>query len=156
MTEYTPEEPIKVPKFSEEAGFYTTNQRSKQMSKIRGKDTKPEIKLRKALWAKGYRYRKDFKKLPGKPDIAMPIHKTVIFVDGEFWHGYDWENRKHNIKSNRDFWIPKIERNMQRDGEVNHLLEQKGYKVFRFWSKEILKNLDAVVQEIVAHIEFHK
>ena len=156
MADYTPEEPIKVPKFSEEAGFYTTKQRSKQMSKIRGKDTKPEILLRKALWAKGYRYRKDFKKLPGKPDIALPIHKTVIFVDGEFWHGYDWENRKEKIKSNRDFWIPKIERNMQRDREVNYLLEQKDYKVLRFWSKEVLKNLDEVVEEIVAHIELHK
>jgi len=156
MTEYTPEEPIKVPKFSEEAGFYTTKQRSRQMSKIRGKDTKPEIMLRKALWAKGYRYRKDFKKLAGKPDIAMPIHKTVIFVDGEFWHGYDWENRKEKIKSNRDFWIPKIERNMQRDREVNFLLEQKGYKVFRFWSKDVLKNLEAVVREILSHIESMK
>ncbi len=126
------------------------------MSKIRGKDTKPEIMLRKALWAKEYRYRKDFKKLPGKPDIAMPIHKTAIFVDGEFWHGYDWEIRKEKIKSNRDFWIPKIERNMQRDREVNYLLEQKGYKVFRFWSKEVLKNLDEVVEEIVTHIKLHK
>lgn len=156
MAEYSPEEPIKVPKFSEEAGFYTTKQRSRQMSKICGKDTKPEIMLRKALWAKGYRYRKDFKKLPGKPDIAMPIHKTVIFVDGEFWHGYDWENRKEKIKSNRDFWIPKIERNMQRDREVNFLLEQKGYKVFRFWSKDVLKNLDEVVEEISSHIEIMK
>lgn len=153
MAEYSPEEPIKVPKFSEEAGFYTTKQRSRQMSKIRGKDTKPEILLRKALWAKGYRYRKDFKKLPGKPDIAMRIHKTVIFVDGEFWHGYDWENRKEKIKSNRDFWIPKIERNMQRDREINYLLEQKGYSVFRFWSKDVLKNLDEVVEEISLHIE---
>ncbi|MGB5982685.1 MAG: very short patch repair endonuclease [Nonlabens sp.] len=154
MAEYTPEEPIKVPKFSEEAGFYTTKQRSRQMSKIRGKDTKPEIMLRKALWAKGYRYRKDFKKLIGKPDIAMPIHKTVVFVDGEFWHGQDWENRKKKIKSNRDFWIPKIERNMQRDREVNFKLKQLGYKVFRFWSKDVLKNLDEVVEEIVGHIKY--
>jgi DNA mismatch endonuclease (patch repair protein) len=150
---YETEEPIKVPKFSEEAGFYTTPQRSKQMSKIRGKDTKPEIMLRKALWARGYRYRKDYKKLIGKPDIAMPIHKTVVFVDGEFWHGKDWETRKHKIKSNRDFWIPKIERNMQRDREVNHKLEEKGYKVFRFWSKEVLKELDRVVDEVVEYVE---
>ncbi len=126
------------------------------MSKIRGKDTKPELMLRKALWAKGYRYRKDFKKLIGKPDIAMPIHKTVVFIDGEFWHGHDWENRKEKIKTNRDFWIPKLERNMQRDREVNHKLEAMGYKVFRFWSKEVLKNLDAVVEEITDHIEFFK
>lgn len=156
MTVYQPEEPIKVPKFSEEAGFYTTKQRSEQMSKIKGKDTKPELMLRKALWAKGYRYRKDFKKLIGKPDIAMPIYKTAIFIDGEFWHGYDWENRKENIKSNREFWIPKIERNMQRDREVNYKLQQKGYKVFRFWSKEVLKHLDEVVEEVVKHIEGYK
>ncbi len=118
------------------------------MSKIRGKDTKPEVMLRKALWAKGYRYRKDFKKLPGKPDIAMPIRKTVIFVDGEFWHGYDWENRKDSIKSNRDFWIPKIERNMQRDRQVNAALEAMGYTVLRFWSKEVLKDLDGVIEKI--------
>ncbi len=156
MKRYEQEEPIKVPKFSEEAGFYTTAQRSNQMSKIRGKDTKPEIMLRKALWAKGYRYRKDFKKLIGKPDIAMSIHKVVIFVDGEFWHGYDWEIRKQKIKSNRDFWIPKIERNMQRDREVNARLEEQGYKVFRFWSKEVLKELDRVVDEITSHIEQQK
>ena len=153
MADYKQEEPIKVPKFSEEAGFYTTKQRSKQMSKISGKDTKPELMLRKALWAKGYRYRKDYKKLIGKPDIALPIHKTVVFVDGEFWHGYDWEERKEKIKSNRDFWIPKIERNIQRDQEVNYELEQLGYKVFRFWAKDVLKNLDAVVEEITTHIE---
>jgi DNA mismatch endonuclease (patch repair protein) len=150
---YKQEEPIKVPRFSEEAGFYTTQQRSKQMSKIRGKDTKPELMLRKALWARGYRYRKDFKKLIGKPDVAMPIHKTVIFVDGEYWHGYDWENRKESIKTNRDFWIPKIERNMQRDREVNYKLEQLGYKVFRFWSKEVLKDLESVLHKIVNHLE---
>ncbi|MGB3590896.1 MAG: very short patch repair endonuclease [Nonlabens sp.] len=147
------EEPIKVPKFSEEAGFYTTKQRSRQMSKIRGKDTKPEIMLRKALWAAGYRYRKDFKKLIGKPDIAMSIYKTVVFVDGVFWHGYDWENRKNKIKSNREFWIPKIERNMQRDREVNYKLSLMGYTVMRFWSREVEKELERVISEIVFHLE---
>lgn len=151
--DYNQEKPIKVPRFSEEEGFYTTKQRSRQMSKIRGKDTKPELLLRKALWAEGWRYRKDYKKLKGKPDIAMPRYKTAIFIDGEFWHGYDWKNRKQSIKSNRKFWIPKIERNMQRDREVNAFLEQKGYTVFRFWSKDVLKNLEGCLTKITAHLE---
>jgi len=144
----TDEQPIKVPRFSEKAGFYTTAARSKIMSKIRGKDTKPEILLRKALWANGHRYRKDFKKLPGKPDIAMPIYKLAVFVDGEFWHGHNWQTRREKIKSNRGFWIPKIERNMQRDGEVNTLLKEMEYTVLRFWSQRVHKNVDEVTEEI--------
>jgi DNA mismatch endonuclease (patch repair protein) len=146
------EQPIKVPRFSEKSGFYTTAKRSKIMSKIRGKDTKPEILLRKALWKEGIRYRKDFKKLPDKPDIAVPMYKLAIFVDGEYWHGYDWENRKSKIKTNRDFWIPKLERNMQREREVNSLLKDLGYTVMRFWSKEVFKNLDVVIATVKNHI----
>jgi DNA mismatch endonuclease (patch repair protein) len=96
-------ERIKVPQFNEETCFYTTKVRSKQTSKIMGKDTKPEIQFRKALWAKGYRYRVNYKKLIGKPDIVFNKYKTVIFIDGEFWHGYNWEEKKDKIKSNRGF-----------------------------------------------------
>lgn len=92
------EERIKVPRFSEEAGFYTTKARSKQMSKIRGTGTKPEIMFRKALWQKGFRYRINDKKLMGKPDIVFNRYKTVIFIDGEFWHGFEWEEK--STKSN--------------------------------------------------------
>jgi len=126
---------IKVPQFNEEAGFYTTKARSKQMFKIRGKDTKPEIQFRKALWAKGSRYRVNYKKLIGKPDIVLNKYKTVIFIDGVFWHGYNWEEKKDNIKSNRGFWIPKIERNMQRDQEVNEALKDKDTLSFGFGNR---------------------
>ncbi|BFP41022.1 very short patch repair endonuclease [Flavobacteriaceae bacterium GF1] len=146
-------ERIKVPRFNEEAGFYTTPERSKIMSKIRGKNTKPELALRKALWAAGYRYRIDYKKLIGKPDIVLKKYRTAIFVDGEFWHGYDWEQRKEKIKSNREFWIPKIERNIQRDAEVNEALQDLGYTVFRFWQKEVDKNLDECLDRVLNHLK---
>lgn len=144
---------IKVPRFNEENGFYTTKTRSKQMSKIRDKDTKPEIQFRKALWYLGYRYRKNYKKLIGKPDIVLQKYKTVIFIDGEFWHGYQWNEKKGKIKSNRGFWIPKIERNIQRDEEVNEALKEKGYKVFRFWQHEIKKQLHSCLSEVIKHLE---
>ncbi|MEM7484019.1 MAG: very short patch repair endonuclease [Bacteroidota bacterium] len=151
-----PEERIKVPRFNEEAGFYTTPQRSKIMSKIRGKNTKPELAFRKALWAAGYRYRIDYKKLIGKPDIVLNKYKTTIFIDGEYWHGHNWEERKTKIKTNREFWIPKIERNIQRDKEVNRELKRLGYTVFRFWESEIKKNLETCLQKVILHIENHQ
>ena len=144
---------IKVPRFNEESGFYTTPERSKIMGKIRGKNTKPELAFRKALWEAGYRYRIDYKKLMGKPDIALKKYRTVIFIDGEFWHGYNWEERKHKIKTNREFWIPKIERNIQRDQEVNLGLKDLGYTVFRFWEREIKKDLDQCLQQVLEHLE---
>lgn len=132
---------IKVPRFNEASGFYTTKKRSKIMSKIRGKNTKPELLLRRALWAQGIRFRIDNKTLPGKPDISIKKYKLAIFIDGEFWHGYNWSERKKTIKTNREFWIPKIERNMQRDKEVLNQLNDLGFMVFRFWSKEITTDL---------------
>lgn len=153
MPKKYPKERIIVPRFNEESGFYTTPERSKIMGKIRGKNTKPELAFRKALWQAGYRYRIDYKKLVGKPDIALKKYKTVIFIDGEFWHGYNWEERKHKIKTNREFWIPKIERNIQRDEEVNTALREKGYKVFRFWETKVKKDLEACLEEVLAHLE---
>ena len=151
------EEPkIKVPKFNEESGFYTTKKRSKIMSKIRGKNTKPELIFRKALWAKGIRYRVDSKQLPGKPDVSIEKYKLAIFIDGEFWHGYNWDERKEKLKSNRGFWIPKIERNMQRDREVNRKLRDMGYTVFRFWDHEIKNNLKTCINDIMIHITLAK
>ncbi|MFH6602988.1 very short patch repair endonuclease [Maribacter algicola] len=147
------EERIIVPRFNEESGFYTTPERSRIMGKIRGKNTKPELIFRKALWKTGYRYRIDYKKLIGKPDIVLKKYKTAIFIDGEYWHGHNWEERKHKIKTNREFWIAKIERNMQRDREVNIELERLGYRVFRFWEREIKKELDRCLREVVSHLE---
>ena len=153
MPKKYPKERIKVPRFNEESGFYTTPQRSKIMSKIRGKNTKPEIAFRKALFAAGYRYRVDYKKLIGKPDIALNKYKTVIFIDGEYWHGHNWEERKPKIKTNREFWIAKIERNMQRDEEVNEALERLGYTIFRFWETEVQKELDECLQKVLQHLK---
>lgn len=151
-----PEERIKVPRFNEESGFYTTPQRSKIMSKIRGKNTKPELAFRKALYAAGYRYRIDYKKLIGKPDIALPKYKTVIFIDGEYWHGKNWDERKLKIKTNREFWIAKIERNMQRDQEVNQALNENGYAVFRFWETEINKDLESCLAVVLLHLRHQR
>lgn len=143
---------IKVPRFNEAGGFYTTPQRSKMMSRIRGKDTKPELKLRKALWTAGFRYRVNSKYLIGKPDVSIKKYKTAIFIDGEFWHGYDWESKKVKIKSNRDFWIPKIERNMQRDREVNAKLAEMGYTIFRFWAKELKDDFEGCLNKIINYL----
>ncbi len=155
MAYYSYPEDIEVPRFNEANGFYTTPLRSKIMSRIKGKNTKPEILLRKALWGQGIRYRKSPTNLPGKPDIVIRKYHLVIFVDGEFWHGYDWENKKHTIKSNRGFWIPKIERNMLRDKQHTELLQKMGFIVLRFWQKEVEKELGNCVLEILKRIDIH-
>ena len=134
----------------------TPEQRHKNMQNIKSKDTSIELKLRKALWDRGIRYRKNFKELIGKPDIVLTKYKVVIFCDSEFWHGYDWENRKNDFKSNQTFWIPKIERNMERDKEVTSSLEEQGWTVIRFWGKEIKKNTDGCVDIILETIEREK
>ena len=123
------------------------------MSKIRGKNTKPEMLFRKMLWKKGVRYRVNNKKLPGKPDISILKYKLAIFIDGEFWHGYNWNERKKTIKSNRAFWIPKIERNMQRDKEVNKQLIEMDYMIFRFWEHEIKNELTKCINDILVYID---
>lgn len=119
-------------------GFETTLARSNLMSKIKSNSTKPEIVLRKILWSKGHRYRLNSKKLFGKPDIVFSKYKMVIFVDGEFWHGYNWQNKKKQIKSNRAYWIKKIEKNMAKDVEVNTHYEERGWTIHRFWQKQFL------------------
>lgn len=157
MSRYDDEEKkIEVPRFEESAGFYTTRQRSYNMSRIKGKDSKPEMILRKAMWARNIRYRLHDKSLPGKPDIVIKKYKLAIFVDGEFWHGYNWEERQKQIKTNRSFWIPKIERNMQKDRQTNRALTDMGYTVFRFWSREILKELPKVMNQIELYLEGEK
>lgn len=127
--------------------FLTPEQRSKLMSAIRSTNTKDEIRLAKALWALGYRYRKNNKTVFGKPDFTFKKLKIAIFVDSEFFHGKDWETRK-KPQTNPEFWIKKIERNIQRDIEVNVYLESQNWKVLRFWSSDIKKNLDSCIVEI--------
>lgn len=118
------------------------------MQAIKSKDTSIELRLRKALWREGIRYRKNYKKLPGKPDIAITKYRIAVFCDSDFWHGYDWENRNQRIKSNRGYWVPKIERNMQRDKEVTTQLQRDGWVVLRFWEWQIRKNLDKCVDDV--------
>jgi DNA mismatch endonuclease (patch repair protein) len=144
---------IKVPRFEESADYYTSKQRSHIMSRIKGKNSKPEMILRRALWAKNIRFRLHDKSLPGSPDIVIKKYKLAIFVDGEFWHGFEWKKRQAQIKSNRRFWIPKIERNMQKDELANRALRNMGYTVFRFWSQDILKKLPTVINQIELFLE---
>ena len=117
----------------------TKEQISRNMRSNKSKDTKPELMLRKELWRRGLRYRKNYKSLAGKPDIVFLRAQIAVFVDGKMWHGYDWENKKNEIQSRREFWIPKIERNMQRDIEVTQTLENEGWTVLRFWGNDIKK-----------------
>lgn len=97
--------------------------------------------LRKKLWSRGLRYQKNSKKVFGKPDIVFVGKKVAVFCDSEFWHGYDWDNKKKEFKSHQDFWTPKIERNIARNKEVTEKLESEGWIVLRFWGKEIKKML---------------
>ena len=127
----------------------TPEQRRKNMQAIRRKDTRIELRLRKALWQKGIRYRKNYKELPGKPDIAITKYRVAVFCDSDFFHGYDWENRNQRIKSNREYWVPKIEKNMERDKIITQQLQEAGWTVLRFWEWQIKKNLDECVEIVL-------
>lgn len=122
----------------------------KTMSRIKGKDTKIEVLLRKALWHRGIRYRKNYKKIPGRPDIALTQHKIAIFCDSEFFHGKDWDIQKLKLEkgANADYWIKKITRNMERDIEKDHALKALGWMVIHFWGNDIKKDLDSCIQTI--------
>lgn len=126
----------------------TPAQRRLVMSHIRSNNTSIEIQLRKALWHEGIRYRINLKTLPGKPDIAITKYKIAIFCDGEFWHGKNWETSKKSIKTNRDYWIPKIERNIARDNTNERKLQNMGWIVLRYWGSEINKSLFSCVRDI--------
>ena len=118
----------------------TKEQISYNMQQVKNKDSKIEVLLRKELWSRGLRYRKNVNRIYGKPDIVFIGKKIAVFCDSEFWHGYNWEERKKDFKSHQEFWIPKIERNMERDAEVTAKLESEGWTVLRFWGNEIKKN----------------
>lgn len=128
----------------------TKEQRHRNMKNIKSQDTSIEIKLRKLLWKQGYRYRKNYKLLPGKPDIAITKYKIAIFCDSEFFHGKDWEVMKPRIErgNNSAYWLKKIERNMERDDEVNKQLLFMGWTVVRFWGKDIVKNSEDCLKVI--------
>ena len=118
----------------------TKEQISYNMQQVKNKDSKIEVLLRKELWSRGIRYRKNVNRIYGKPDIVFIGKKIAVFCDSEFWHGYNWEERKKDFKSHQEFWIPKIERNMERDAEVTARLESEEWTVIRFWGNEIKKN----------------
>jgi DNA mismatch endonuclease (patch repair protein) len=124
------------------------------MRKIKSKNTNPEKKLRLLLWHRGIRYRINNKKILGKPDIIFLRKRILVFIDGDFWHGFDWGNKKDRIKKNREYWINKIERNIQRDTEINFQLKEQGWTVLRFWENEINKNPETCLQKIL--IELNK
>lgn len=130
------------------ASFETDERTSKRMSKVKLKRGEAEVKIAKLLWHKGYRYRLNFKKLPGSPDIAILRYKIAVFIDGEFWHGKDWEKRKNGLKRNRDYWIEKIEENMARDSTVDKELKFLGWIPIRFWAKDVMKNKERCVDAI--------
>ena len=123
-------------------------QKHYNMSRIRSKNTKIEILLRKSLWHSGIRYRIHYSELPGKPDIAITKYNIAIFCDGEFWHGKDWSAKKDKIQTNREYWLPKIERNMERDRQIDKELDYLGWRVLRFWGKDIEKNLDDCISDV--------
>ena len=128
----------------------TREQRRKNMQHIRSKDTGIELALRKALWEKGYRYRKNYAALPGKPDIALTKYKVAVFCDSEFFHGKDWEVLRPRLEkgNNSEYWISKISRNRERDDEVNKQLLYQGWTVIRFWGSDIKKHTEDCVRVV--------
>lgn len=131
----------------------TRNQRRKNMQHIRAQNTTPEIVLRKALWRKGIRYRKNYNQLPGTPDIVLTHQRIAIFVDGDFWHAKGYENNPgEQVGTNKDFWVKKLSRNVERDKEVNDVLTEQGWLVLRFWESDVLNNLDACVNQVLSYI----
>ena len=126
----------------------TKEQRRKNMQAVKATGSKIEVALAKALFARGHRYRKNDKNVFGKPDLTFKKFKLAIFVDSEFWHGKDWATRKQDHKSNQDFSHAKIERNIHRDKEVSQTLKKDGWKVLRFWGKQIEKKLDLCILKI--------
>ena len=128
----------------------TPEQRRKNMRNIRNRDSAIELRLRKELWHRGYRYRKNWKELPGTPDIVLTKYRIAIFCDSEYFHGKDWEVLKPRLEksNNSEFWISKISRNRERDDEVNKRLLFEGWTVIRFWGDDIKKHTDECVKVI--------
>lgn len=129
--------------------YDSTPEIRKRMSNVRLKNGKAETILAKRLWHEGYRYRRNYKKLPGSPDIALTKYRVAVFVDGEFWHGENWEERKTKLKHNREYWIEKIEENIARDRRVDLQLKDMGWMPIHFWEKQVLKHTDDCVVTIL-------
>ena len=132
--------------------YDSTPETRKRMSKVKLKNGTAEQILAKKLWHMGYRYRKNDKRLPGSPDIAISRHRIAIFVDGEFWHGKDWETRKPRLQCNREYWIEKIEENIARDIRVDKQLREIDWIPIHFWSKDVLKDTESCISDILSTI----
>jgi DNA mismatch endonuclease, patch repair protein len=128
--------------------YETDTATSTRMTNVKLKHGDAEQVLAKLLWKRNFRYWLNYKKLPGSPDIAIKRYNIAVFVDGEFWHGYDWENKKERIVRNRDYWIEKIEENIARDNRNDKLLKSMGWIPIHFWSKEVLKDSEGCVRDI--------
>ena len=136
----------------------TTENISKRMANVSLKGGKAETELAHALWHAGIRYRKNYRAVPGSPDITITKYKVAVFVDGEFWHGKDWEERKQRLKRNREYWIEKIEENISRDKRNDILLKEMGWIPIHFWEGEIKKDLQACVNKVIdaVQVQFSK
>lgn len=131
----------------------TTPEISARMGNVSLKGGSSERELAKSLWGAGVRYRKNYKRLPGSPDIAITKYKVAVFVDGEFWHGENWEERKTKLKSNREYWIEKIEENIARDKRNDRLLEEMGWVPIHFWEKDVKKHLGSCLNKVIDAIQ---
>jgi len=127
--------------------------RSQQMARVKSKNTSFEMLLRRELWRRGLRYRANDKTVFGKPDVVFKGKKIAVFVDSEFWHGKDYPNGRNIPKTNNEYWVKKIERNIARDKEVNRTLKENGWAVIRIWSKDLKKNLSEYVEQIQKTVE---
>lgn len=119
---------------------HSKKERSYNMSQIRAKETSPEVLVRKFLFSKGFRYRKNARNIIGKPDIVLKKYNTVVFINGCFWHGHEGCKYFKPPKSNQEYWFPKIKRNRERDKEVYRKLENEGWKVITIWECELKKD----------------
>ena len=133
--------------------YDSTPETRKRMGNVHLKNGTAETSLAKSLWHRGIRYRCNYRKLPGSPDIAITSKMVAVFVDGEFWHGYDWEHRKPKLKANREYWIEKIEENMAHDLRDDKALTDAGWLVLHFWEKQVKHDLQGCVERILAAVE---
>lgn len=131
----------------------TSPEISKRMSHVKTKRNSAEIMISKSLWHRGYRYRLNYKALPGSPDIALAKYRIAIFIDGEFWHGKDFEQRKTKLKNNKDYWIEKIQENIDRDLKNDKLLRQMEWYPIHFWSNDVIKYCNQCVEEVICLID---
>lgn len=131
----------------------TSPEISKRMSHVKTKRNSAEVMIAKSLWHRGYRYRLNYKALPGSPDIALTKYRIAIFIDGEFWHGKDFEQRKNKLKNNKDYWIEKIQENIDRDLRNDKLLRQMDWYPIHFWSNDVIKYCNQCIDEIIYTIE---